>query len=97
MPYTTSSTLGRVGRVLTSCLAIAALRSLGGVGPQLTSHVFGLAKAANEQDNIDPVRDENLGQNWKWLTTDDGLAWVLHVVDRLIAAVEAHHPRSSKL
>ena len=33
-----------VGRVLTSLVAIACLRAQKGVGPQVTSHVFGLKK-----------------------------------------------------
>lgn len=38
----------RVGRILTSLLAIACLRAQTGVGPQVVSHVFGLRKALDD-------------------------------------------------
>ncbi|EGS22251.1 uncharacterized protein CTHT_0017700 [Thermochaetoides thermophila DSM 1495] len=40
--------LGRVGRALTSVVAIACLRAQTGVGPQVLSHVFGLRKAVEQ-------------------------------------------------
>jgi hypothetical protein len=35
----------KVGRVLTSIIAVACLRAQSGAGPQVVSHVFGLRKA----------------------------------------------------
>jgi hypothetical protein len=42
---TTRAGLAKVGRVLTSVVAIACLRAQSGVGPQVVSHVYGLRKA----------------------------------------------------
>jgi hypothetical protein len=90
-PASPSTYPGRLGRVLTSCLAIACLRAEGGVGPQVTSHVFGLKKAGDgiEGDAAAPpgVEEEGLGANWHWLTRDEGAEWVLGVVDRLVGEV----------
>ncbi|KAH7100563.1 hypothetical protein BKA62DRAFT_238102 [Auriculariales sp. MPI-PUGE-AT-0066] len=64
---------GTVGRTLTSVLGVAALRAEEGVGPQLTSHVFGLLKARNWP--VKTVEDE-------WLSSDVGAEWVLKTIDR---------------
>jgi hypothetical protein len=69
----------KVGRVLTSLIAIAALRAQTGVGPQVTSHVFGLKKALLEGGGGDGR--ELQGQ--EWLTSDDGVEWVIESVDDL--------------
>jgi hypothetical protein len=75
--------------VLTSCLAIARLRAQGGVGPQVTSRVFGLKKASDDgSDGLSaPIENEGLRENWRWLTRDEGVEWVLGVVDRLVGEV----------
>ncbi|KAG8996437.1 hypothetical protein FRB90_012737 [Tulasnella sp. 427] len=67
-----------ISRTLTSALAVACLRAQGGVGPQLTSHVFGLLKA-NHEDNLTPIE--------QWISTEEGVAWVLGTVDRLCEVV----------
>ncbi|GAA5843200.1 hypothetical protein JCM9279_001892 [Rhodotorula babjevae] len=72
----------KVGRVLTSVVAIACLRAQGGVGPQVTSHVFGLRKAGEE-----PVSEGEEVQGREWLTTEEGATWVLEQVDALVELV----------
>ncbi|GMK57186.1 hypothetical protein CspeluHIS016_0400200 [Cutaneotrichosporon spelunceum] len=72
-----------LGRTLTSVIAIAGLRAQGGVGPQVTSHVFGLKKALLEGGGGDgrPL------QGQEWLTSDDGVAWVIESVDEIGAVI----------
>ncbi|KAG8921529.1 hypothetical protein FRC01_000206 [Tulasnella sp. 417] len=67
-----------ISRTLTSALAVACLRTQGGVGPQLTSHVFGLLKA-HHQGNQTPVE--------QWISTEEGAEWVLGAVDQLCDVV----------
>ncbi|BGP42262.1 hypothetical protein JCM10449v2_006267 [Rhodotorula kratochvilovae] len=68
----------KVGRVLTSVVAIACLRAQGGVGPQVTSHVFGLRKAGEEPGEGEEVAGR------EWLTSEAGAQWVLEQVDALV-------------
>ncbi|KXJ89085.1 hypothetical protein Micbo1qcDRAFT_165858 [Microdochium bolleyi] len=81
----------RVGRVLTSLVAIACLRAQTGVGPQVVSHVFGLRKAYDERHAADgcgarsPGEDEVEGG--EWLASDEGNVWLLESVDRLVEAI----------
>ncbi|GAA5824973.1 hypothetical protein JCM3770_001414 [Rhodotorula araucariae] len=72
----------KVGRVLTSVVAIACLRAQGGVGPQVTSHVFGLRKAGEER----PDEGEDVPGR-EWLTSEAGAQWVLEQVDALVELV----------
>ncbi|GAA5884022.1 hypothetical protein JCM3774_001193 [Rhodotorula dairenensis] len=72
----------KVGRILTSVVAIACLRAQGGVGPQVTSHVFGLRKAADEN-----LEGEEAIQGAEFLTSEDGAQWVIEQVDRFVEAV----------
>lgn len=65
-----------VNRLRTSLVAISALRAQGGVGPQVTSHVWGLMKA---KDSIKP--DDASKQGLEWLTTEEGALWVVRTVD----------------
>lgn len=44
------------------------------MGPQLTSHVFGLLKARY---------DEGLSEEDRWLSSDEGAEWVVRCVDRI--------------
>ncbi|KAJ9109294.1 hypothetical protein QFC21_000623 [Naganishia friedmannii] len=60
-------------RVEMSVLAVACLRALGGVGKQVESHVFGLRKAREEQE-------EGKGG---WITSEEGCLWLLCAVDRV--------------
>jgi hypothetical protein len=70
---------GNLTRALTSVAGLACLRAEGGVGPQLTSHVFGLLKARNEP-----------GQNEqdKWLSSDEGAEWVVRTVDSVLDVIK---------
>lgn len=74
----------KVGRVLTSVVAIACLRAQGGVGPQVTSHVFGLRKAGEEP----PAEGEEV-QGREWLTSEEGATWVIEQVDALVELVSS--------
>ncbi|KAK4695160.1 hypothetical protein P7C70_g8603, partial [Phenoliferia sp. Uapishka_3] len=71
----------KIGRVLTSVVAIACLRAQQGVTPQVTSHVFGLKKALEEGSEGEGVRGE------EWLTSDEGCEWVLRSVDEIVREV----------
>lgn len=68
-----------LGRVLTSVIAIAGLRAQTGVGPQVTSHVFGLKKALLPGGGDDGKQL----QGQEWLTTDEGVTWILESVDEI--------------
>ncbi|PWN44045.1 hypothetical protein IE81DRAFT_333897 [Ceraceosorus guamensis] len=76
-----------VGRLRTSLVAVASLRAQGGVGPQVTSHVWGLLKAASSLKNAETQLDnEEIGK--RWLTTEEGALWVVRTVDGICEAVE---------
>lgn len=70
-----------VGRVLTSLVAISCLRAQTGVGPQVLSHVFGLRKAFDDGTAEDDI------EGGKWLASDQGSAWILETVDKIVAAI----------
>ncbi|KAK2466344.1 hypothetical protein APHAL10511_001986 [Amanita phalloides] len=69
---------GNLSRALTSVVGIATLRSEGRVGPQLTSHTFGLLKARY-------IQDQN--EEDAWLSSDEGTEWVIRTVDEIIDVV----------
>ncbi|KAG6832966.1 hypothetical protein H0H92_004850 [Tricholoma furcatifolium] len=66
---------GNLSRAMGSVVGIAALRAEGRVGPQLTSHVFGLLKARYV---------EGLSAEDMWLSSDEGTEWVLRTVDEIL-------------
>lgn len=74
-----------VGRVLTSLVAIACLRTQTGVGPQVVSHVFGLRKAYEHGDARAPGEDAVEGG--EWLASDEGNLWLLEQIDGLAGAI----------
>jgi hypothetical protein len=71
---------GNLSRALGSVVAVACLRAEGRVGPQLTSHVFGLLKARTT---------EGLNEEDRWLASDEGTEWVIRTVDTLLDVVIA--------
>jgi len=71
----------RVGRLLTSLVAIACLRAQTGVGPQVTSHVFGLRKAMD--DGTWEAPEAMPAEGAEWLAGDEGNRWILETVDRI--------------
>lgn len=73
----------KIGRILTSVVAIACLRAQGGVGPQVTSHVFGLLKAG--EDGSAKAEGEEV-QGSEWLTSEEGARWVVEQTDRIVEA-----------
>lgn len=75
----------KVGRVLTSIVAVTCLRSQTGVGPQVTSHVFGLRKAYQRGEQN--AEGEEEVQGGEWLASDDGNMWLLNNIDGLIGAI----------
>ncbi|KAJ5295076.1 hypothetical protein PENANT_c035G02945 [Penicillium antarcticum] len=72
------------GRVLTSIVAVACLRAQSGVGPQVTSHVFGLRKALEDGSWAEDVEGE---AGAKWLASDEGNLWILESVDAIVEAI----------
>lgn len=72
-----------VNRLRTSLVAIAGLRAQGGVGPQVTSHVWGLLKASKSIGNNNPNKE-----GLRWLTTEEGALWTVRMIDHLCQAVE---------
>ncbi|KAK0545573.1 hypothetical protein OC846_004894 [Tilletia horrida] len=72
-----------VDRLRTSLVAISALRAQGGVGPQVTSHIWGLLKAAK---SIQAGEEGEKGR--RWLTTEEGSEWVVRTVDKICELVE---------
>jgi hypothetical protein len=74
-----------VGRVLTSVVAVACLRSQTGVGPQVTSHVFGLRKAY--EDGSAKADGESVVEGGEWLASDEGNMWLLKSVDSIVEAL----------
>lgn len=65
-----------VNRLRTSLVAIAALRAQGGVGPQVTSHVWGLLKAKKSIATDDAHR-----AGLEWLCSEEGSLWAVRAVD----------------
>jgi hypothetical protein len=74
----------RVGRVATSVVAVACLRAQTGVGPQVTSHLFGLRKALDDGTWKDDVQNE---EGARWLASDEGGTWILESVDGIVEAI----------
>jgi hypothetical protein len=74
----------RVGRIATSVVAIACLRAQTGVGPQVTSHLFGLRKALNDGTWKDSAQNE---EGARWLASDEGGIWALESVDSIVEAI----------
>lgn len=72
---------GNLSRALGSVVGVACLRAEGRVGPQLTSHVFGLLKAR--------AAAEALSEEDRWLASDEGAEWVIRTVDTLLDVVIA--------
>ena len=79
LPPTTANPQGNLSRALGSVVGTACLRAEGGVGPQLTSHVFGLLKARAAP---------GLSAEDAWLASDAGTEWVLRTVDALLDVVK---------
>ncbi|KAJ2924954.1 hypothetical protein H1R20_g12129, partial [Candolleomyces eurysporus] len=79
---------GNLSRALGSVVGMAALRAEGGVGPQLTSHTFGLLKARNTP---------NQNKEDEWLSSDEGTEWVLRTVDEILDGVSAVEDVKAKL
>ncbi|KAI0110688.1 mitochondrial protein [Hypoxylon sp. NC0597] len=75
----------KVGRVLTSLVAIACLRAQTGVGPQVVSHIFGLRKAYDNGDAH--AEGEEPVEGGAWLATEDGNIWILENIDKLVNVI----------
>ena len=80
-PEWNNKTEGVINRALTSAAGVACLRASGGVGPQLTSHVYGLLKAKEYGDV--------LSEGDQWLASVDGATWIISLVDQLADLVHA--------
>ncbi|KAK8144481.1 hypothetical protein G3M48_005757 [Beauveria asiatica] len=90
----------RLGRVMTSVVAVACLRAQTGVGPQVLSHVFGLRKALGDGTYKQDGMSEDEERAARWLAGDEGCEWLLKSVDDVSAALGGSNfaqPRESKL
>lgn len=69
-----------------SILAVACLRAQTGVGPQVTSHIFGLRKAFEDGSwkGKGEFKEEFEGEAGKWLSSDEGNVWLLESVDAIV-------------
>jgi hypothetical protein len=72
----------KIGRVLTSIVAVASLRAQSGNAPQVTSHLFGLRKAF--VDGSHKAAEEEPVQGGEWLASDEGNIWILETVDKIV-------------
>lgn len=79
------ATGAKVGRVLTSIIAVACLRAQTGVGPQVISHVFGLRKAF--EDGSYKAEGEFEVPGGEWLASEEGNLWLLKSVDSIVEAL----------
>lgn len=79
----------KVGRVLTSLVAVACLRAQTGVGPQVTSHIFGLRKAV--EDGTWKASEVMPEEGVRWLAGEEGNAWILNMVDNIVEAIGNGH------
>ena len=80
-PFETQPSGGyKIGRVLTSVIAMTCLRAQRGVGPQVTSHVFGLKKALLPDG---AGKGEQAVEGQEWLASDEGVRWVLESTDEI--------------
>ncbi|WFD33234.1 protein S-acyltransferase [Malassezia cuniculi] len=75
LPEHAPTPVWEVGRIRTSLVAIAALRAQGGVGPQVTSHVWGLLKARGASE----AGAQSAGLDF--LTTQEGAQWTIEIVN----------------
>ncbi|KAK3689495.1 hypothetical protein B0T22DRAFT_408526, partial [Podospora appendiculata] len=84
-PEGPSGGVARVGRSLTSVVAIACLRAQTGVGPQVLSHVFGLRKAVEQGAHA--AEGEAEAEGLARLASDEGCEWILRSVDSIAEAI----------
>jgi hypothetical protein len=89
--------LARVGRTLTSVVAVACLRAQTGVGPQVLSHVFGLRKAVEQGWAEREAAAEGGIDGVEWLAGDEGGEWLLGAVDEISRALGGGNFAASKL
>lgn len=63
-------------------VGICCLRAQTGVGPQVTSHIFGLRKAfEGDGSGMGTVK------GGEWLASDEGNLWILKSVDSIVEAI----------
>jgi hypothetical protein len=87
LPTSGTQVQGNLSRALCSVAGVACLRAEERVGPQLTSHVFGLLRARYTEDQS--PRDA-------WISSDEGVEWVICTVDKTVDGVtsEQEAPQS---
>ncbi|KAG6880285.1 hypothetical protein C0992_000062 [Termitomyces sp. T32_za158] len=79
---------GNLSQALGSVVGIATLRTEGRVGPQLTSHTFGLLKARHLK---------GLSAEDAWLSSDEGTEWVLRTVDEFLDVISEDQEVEAKV
>ncbi|KAJ9125876.1 hypothetical protein QFC24_002660 [Naganishia onofrii] len=81
----------KVGRVLTSVVAMSCLKAQQGVAAQLTSHVYGLKKSLQEgggAEGEEPIKGQ------EWLVSDEGVEWILRTVEEVCKTINPAWERS---
>lgn len=63
-------------------MAVSCLRAQTGVGPQVTSHIFGLRKAF--EDGSAEAEGQSDVEGAGWLASEEGNMWLLGSVDRIV-------------
>jgi hypothetical protein len=79
---------GNLSQVQGSVVGTACLRAEERVGPQLTSHVFGLLKARNMK---------NQSKEDAWLSSDEGTEWVIRTVDKILDFLSSSEGQDSQV
>jgi len=72
---------GELSRTESSLVGIGTLRAIGGVGPQLVSHVYGLMKAG------DSGQAQKQTDSEQWLSSQEGVEWALGTIDEICDVV----------
>ncbi|OJT01778.1 Dol-P-Man:Man(5)GlcNAc(2)-PP-Dol alpha-1,3-mannosyltransferase [Trametes pubescens] len=76
-----SAVQGNLSRALNSVVAVACLRTEGGVVELLNGHVLGLLRARD----VPGLTTEDY-----WLASEEGVDWVLMTVDMLLGALKSN-------
>lgn len=73
-----------IGRIAMSVIAVSCLRAQTGVGPQVTSHIFGLRKALDDGTWNDGEQNE---EGARFLASNEGSEWMLESIDQIVSEI----------
>lgn len=82
-----------VNRIRVSLMNIAALHAQGGVGPQVTSHIYGLLRSKPSFEHIHGQERAGLD----FLASTEGATWVLETVNRVAQVVDGTEDEDREL